>query len=131
MVRHHGTHPDPGWSDPACRRFLKRLLEDGLPLDQWAAFRFADQAGKGFGEQPFRAAHEAMLARLQALADQEPPLRVQDLALDGRELAALAGRPTGPWLGRLQLALLEEVLDDPALNSPELLKAQALEWLAG
>jgi tRNA nucleotidyltransferase (CCA-adding enzyme) len=129
LVRHHGTHPGPGWGDAACRRFLKRLLEDRLPLERWAQFRFADQAGKGFGEEPFRPAHEAMVARLEALAAQAPPLAVEALALDGRDLLALSGRPPGPWLGQLQHHLMEAVLEDPASNQPEALGLRAQDWL--
>ena len=62
-----------------------------------------------------------MVARLEALAAQRPPLAVQALALDGRALMALAGRPGGPWLGQLQHHLLEAVLEDPAPNQPEAL----------
>jgi tRNA nucleotidyltransferase (CCA-adding enzyme) len=129
LVRHHGTHPGPGWSDAACRRFLKRLLEDDLPLDQWAQFRLADQAGKGFDEEPFRIAHQAMVARLEALAAERPALTIQALALDGRALMTLAGRQGGPWLGKLQLALLEAVLDQPERNQPEPLRDLARAWL--
>jgi hypothetical protein len=130
LVRHHGTHPGTHWGDAACRRFLKMLHEDDLPLDQWAAFRFADQAGKGFGEEPVRPTHDAILARLEALAAQNPPLAVQALALDGRALMALAGRPGGRWLGLLQQALLQAVLEDPGANQPEALGALARQWLA-
>ena len=129
LVRHHGTHPGPGWGDAACRRFLRVLQEDDLPLDQWAAFRFADQTGKGFGEAHVRPAHEALLGRLEALAAQRPPLSVQALALDGRALMALAGRPGGRWLGQLQHALLQAVLDDPGQNQPEALGRLTRDWL--
>jgi tRNA nucleotidyltransferase/poly(A) polymerase len=129
LVRHHGTHPAPAWSDAACRRFLKQLLEDDLPLERWAQFRFADQAGKGFGTESFRATHEAMVARLTALSAQRPPLALQALALDGRALMALAGRQGGPWLGQLQHFLMEAVLEDPARNQPEPMAELARRWL--
>jgi tRNA nucleotidyltransferase/poly(A) polymerase len=128
LVRHHGTHPGPAWGDAACRRFLKRLAEDGLPLERWARFRLADQSGMGFGEEPFRAAHQAMVARLEELAA-AAPLTVQALALDGRALMALAGRPGGPWLGQLQQALMEAVLEEPGRNRPGSLEVLAREWL--
>jgi len=129
LVAHHGTHPGPGWGDAACRRFLKQLGDDDLPLERWASFRFADQAGKGFGEDRCRASHDALMARLRALAAQRPPLAVQALALDGRALMALAARPGGPWLGQLQQFLLEAALEDPSLNEPGPLGALAGDWL--
>lgn len=129
LVRHHGTHPGPAWGDPACRRFLKRLLEDGLPLERWAAFRLADQSGKGWGRDACLSEHEAMVERLAALARTQPPLAVKSLVLDGKALMRLAGRKGGPWLGELQAHLLEHVMDDPALNRPEALEGLAAGWL--
>ncbi|MDR3673383.1 MAG: HD domain-containing protein [Holophaga sp.] len=131
LVRHHGTHPGPEWGDAACRRFLKQLREDDLPLERWASFRIADQSGKGFGVQPYQAEHAALVARLQALAAQRPPLAIQALALDGRALMALAERKGGPWLGQLQQVLMEAVLEDPARNQPGPLRELAGGWLDG
>lgn len=129
LVRHHGTHPTPDWSDGACRRFLRRLAEDGLDLHQWAAFRLADQRAKGFDRGLREQEHSRLVDRLVALLDQHPPLAVKALALDGAALMALAGRRGGPWLGALQRALLEAVLDAPSLNTPEALAAQARKLL--
>lgn len=129
LVRHHGTHPDGAWSGAACRRFLRRLEEDGLDLERWGAFRLADQLGKGFGEEPYRRDHEAVMARLRALRDARPPLRVADLALQGRALMDLAARPGGAWLGRLQRYLLEAVIDEPQLNTKERLLEVAAKFI--
>ena len=130
LVRHHGTHPEAGWSDAACRRFLRRLAEDGLALDRWAAFRLADQRAKGFEDPDREPRHAAVVARLEALVAARPPLSVRDLALDGAALMALAGRKGGPWLGVLQTHLLEAVLEAPERNTPEGLAALAVEALA-
>lgn len=116
LVKHHGTYPGPEWGDPACRRFLRHLAEDDLSLEAWGAFRLADMLGKGFGEEPYRSDHAALMARLEALAAPSP-LSAKDLALDGRALMALAGRPGGPWLGALQKRLLEVVIEDPTKNT--------------
>lgn len=130
LVRHHGTHPGPEWSDGACRRFLRRLAEDGLDLHPWAAFRLADQRAKGLDLEDRERNHGLLVARLSDLAAQRPPLAVKALALDGAALMALAGRGGGPWLGDLQRALLEAVLEDPSLNAPEALAAEARKILA-
>jgi len=118
LVRHHGTHPTADWSDAACRRFLRRLAEDGLDLGRWAAFRLADQRAKGLEVAAREREHAVILARLESLAAAAPPLTVKALALDGAALMALAGRQGGPWLGRLQQELLEAVIEDPSLNTP-------------
>lgn len=129
LVRHHGTHPGPEWGAPACRRFLRHLQEDGLPLERWATFRLADQTGKGWEPATFLADHEALVGRLLDLARARPPLAVKALALDGKALMALANRRGGPWLGALQAHLLERVLDDPALNHPRALEDLTRSWL--
>ena len=69
------------------------------------------------------------MSRLGALAAAAPPLAVRDLALDGAALMKLAGRLGGPWLGELQRQLLEAVIDDPSLNTAEIIADLAKEWL--
>jgi tRNA nucleotidyltransferase (CCA-adding enzyme) len=129
LIRHHGVHPTEAWGDAACRRFLGRLAEDGLPLARWAAFRVADQQGKGVDQRHRLSEHQALLARLEALAAAAPPLTIRGLALDGAALMKLAGRSGGPWLGELQRQLLEAVIEDPGLNTTELLTGLTLELL--
>lgn len=131
LVRHHGTHPAGDWSDAACRRFLRRLGEDGLDLARWAAFRLADQRAKGLEVEAREWDHAAIVARLTALAAAAPPLSVRALALDGSALMGLAGRGGGPWLGDLQRDLLEAVIENPSLNTPEALAELAQQKLRG
>ncbi len=129
LVRHHGTHPTDDWSDAACRRFLRKLSEDGLPLEAWGRFRIADQLAKGFGETENLFEHQKVMERLRRLAEAQPPLSPSALALDGKALMRLAGKRGGPWVGELQKHLLEAVLDDPRLNTAEDLRKLAQEWL--
>jgi putative nucleotidyltransferase with HDIG domain len=131
LVRHHGVHLTEAWSDAACRRFLRRLAEDGLPLQRWAEFKLADQRGKGLDRAAREHEHLALVSRLEALAATKPPLAVRDLALDGAALMQLTGRPGGPWLGELQRQLLEAVLDAPALNTASALAGLVQKQLLG
>ncbi len=131
LIRHHGTHPTDEWSDAACRRFLRKLAEDALPLDRWAAFRLADQRGKGLNLETREREHAALMVRLTLMAAGAPPLSVRELALDGGALMALTGRSGGPWLGELQRHLLEAVIEEPGLNQADTLAVLALKWLAG
>lgn len=64
----------------------------------------------------WRAAHRVLL--------EHPPLDLGSLAIGGRELRLLGMTP-GPDMGRLLRALLEEVLEHPAMNDPERLRARA------
>ncbi len=129
LVRHHGTHPTDEWSDSACRRFLRKLSEDSLPLEQWGLFRMADQFAKGFGEAEKKLEHQRVMERLRRLAEAKPPLNPSALALDGRALIKLAGKHGGPWVGELQKHLLEAVIEDPDLNTVTDLQRLAQEWL--
>jgi tRNA nucleotidyltransferase (CCA-adding enzyme) len=112
----------------------QKILQAGLDVDSWCLFRRADQFGKGWGDighpdgrsgaqwaEDVRTEWEAVNQRFRDL--QCAKLTVKDLALDGHALMELAGRPPGPWLGRLQAWLLEKVLDDPDLNTPDDLRA--------
>jgi hypothetical protein len=51
-------------------------------------------------------------------------LSVRDLAVDGDTVMQAIGLPSGPEVGRVLERLLEEVLDDPALNTRERLLAR-------
>ena len=51
------------------------------------------------------------------------PLTRGDLAITGADLQTLG--ITGPRLGETLAALLEQVLDDPAINTPETLLSLA------
>ena len=130
LVRHHGTHPTPAWSDAACRRFLKKLAEDGLALALWGELGGADQQAKGIEIETRLQEHKAILARLEALAAANPALSVKALALDGRDLQRLLEHPGGPWLGALQKQLLEAVLEDPTQNTPQRLEALSRHLLS-
>ncbi len=68
------------------------------------------------------------LERREQLRERGDCLRVSQLALDGRALSTLGLR--GEAIGRAQAYLLERVLDDPALNTPDNLAACLQQALA-
>jgi tRNA nucleotidyltransferase (CCA-adding enzyme) len=72
----------------------------------------------------------ALARRLRAEVRARPPLRTEDLAVDGRDLIALGLKP-GPRFGRILDALMERVLEDPGLNRRDSLLALVEEGLAG
>jgi len=47
------------------------------------------------------------------------PLRLDDLAIDGREIMEALELSPGPEVGRILDALLERVIGDPVLNTPD------------
>jgi tRNA nucleotidyltransferase (CCA-adding enzyme) len=64
-------------------------------------------------------------SEVEAARTRGDPLSRGDLALGGRELQALG--LAGPRLGEVLGILLDRVLDDPALNTPDALRAIARE----
>jgi tRNA nucleotidyltransferase/poly(A) polymerase len=105
------------------RRLLARYGE-GLALDL-LQHKEADLLGKG-REGP-RDVHELeRLRRFREVVEQEraSPHRLADLSVDGTDLIEIGYHP-GPELGRTLEALLEAVVDDPALNRRETLLARA------
>ena len=98
-------------------------VPDGVEFRRWLA---------GFGVEALAGAVELLLAfgrvtpawatRARRRLRNPPPYRVDDLALDGRDLLALGFR--GAELGRAQRRLLDLVLEAPQRNRREfLLKA--------
>ena len=102
------------------------LFREGLPQDAsgWrhALARYgvpACEAGAAMAQVQGKKAPSEMLDQVLA---QQPCLSAKELALSGRELAAmgLAGRD----IGRVQRILFTHVLDHPEDNTPETLRQQ-------
>jgi len=134
LVKHHMYAADPVQEPRTIRRFIRRIGPD--LLERQFALRAADVVGSGL---PKRGdGNERFAERVRAIAAEEPPLTVRDLALDGSNvIAALvaAGRLApgargGPDVGVVLQALLELVTDDPALNTPEGLREAAERIIA-
>ncbi len=66
---------------------------------------------------------ESLRERAVTIAFRDP-IEIADLAVDGEDLRA-AGVPAGPQMGRMLKALLEQVIEDPALNTVAQLSALA------
>jgi hypothetical protein len=88
----------------------------------------ADLQGRQAPAEECLRAHRAILQRLRRLAETGPVLSPRALALNGKALMVILGRPAGPWVGQLQAHLLDQVLEDPASNTPETLAAFAKAW---
>ena len=118
LVAVHMDLPPPGASDAAVRRWIRRIGEENV----WDLYRLhlADWWGNRAraGEPPVPLVE--IYRRARAVLKEDAALSVEDLAVDGRDLIALGLEP-GPAFGRILEALLERVVDDPALNRRETL----------
>ncbi|MFN8629535.1 MAG: HD domain-containing protein [Chloroflexota bacterium] len=124
LVRHHMFSADPSLSDAAIRRFIKRIGAEHL--DDLFALRRADDIGSA--ADPDDAGIRAFRERVAAELHAAHPLDRTDLAIDGGDLMRELGLAQGPRLGRVIEGLLEQVINEPALNTPDslLLLAQGI-----
>jgi tRNA nucleotidyltransferase (CCA-adding enzyme) len=89
--------------------------------------RACDRIGTGRPkENPYRLRkYKAMIE--EALRD---PISVGMLKIDGKRLMEVTHETPGPKIGYTLSALLEEVLEDPKLNTPEYLEERAQELVS-
>lgn len=106
----------------AVRRLIVNVGEDHI----WdlMALRECDRIGTGRPkEAPYR------LRKFKSMIDEalHDPISVAMLALDGKELIEAIKAHPGPRIGFILHALLEEVLEDPKLNTKEYLGNRAIK----
>ncbi len=98
----------------AVRRMIVNVGKDNI----WDLMnvRICDRVGMGkTKEDPYRLRkYHAMIE--EALRD---PISVGMLKIDGKKLMEITGESAGPRIGWILNALLEEVLEDPTLNTKE------------
>jgi tRNA nucleotidyltransferase (CCA-adding enzyme) len=120
VVANHMFWYTPDWSDATVRRFVRRVGEDGI--QDLFAVRAGDVIGRGRAEDP-----EVELGELRRRVDQvlseDQALSIGDLAIKGPDVMAALGVGPGPIIGEVLRALLEMVIEDPALNEREALLA--------
>jgi putative nucleotidyltransferase with HDIG domain len=126
LVRHHMFVYDPGWTDAAVRRFIRRCgasaVEDVLDL------RAADNIGSGLPADANDL--EALRARCHAQLEARVALDLPGLAVNGSDLMQALDIAAGPAVGSLLDRLLELVMVDPMLNDRSLLLTRAREMVA-
>ncbi len=127
LVLHHMFTYSPDWSDAAVRRFVRRVGADLLP--DLFALRAADDFASGIQDPP--TGGWAELRRRSEAVIASDPLEAKHLAVTGDDLVTELGIGPGPLIGRLLAALLEEVLEDPTLNSRDRLLDLARSMASG
>lgn len=126
LVRHQRDLFPPDAPDAGVRRWLRDVGVDlvadlfRLRFALWRATAPADARPDDLLER-WHTARRVLRSR--------PALTTADLAIGGHELRRLGLQP-GPVYGEILQALVERVLDDPALNDPETLRdIVRREWL--
>jgi tRNA nucleotidyltransferase (CCA-adding enzyme) len=100
------------------RRWLHRADPDRLSsfARVWLGKARLDQYRFGIDPKPVLD----LLLRLRKEIRARPPLRLDDLEVNGRDLIA-AGLKPGPRFGEILAKLMDRVLGDPSLNHRDLL----------
>jgi len=120
LVSEHMFDYRPEWTDAAVRRFLKRVGWDHL--DDLFLLREADVRGTGRGSDTSSIVE--LKKRIEAVRASRAPLSVAELAIGGEDVMEALGVGPGPVVGQILRTLLEEVLEDPSLNTRERLLAR-------
>ena len=124
LIQHHMFDFKESWSDAAVRRFVRRVgVEQVADLFD---LRMADALGNGT-RGPDTRRLEAMAKRIERVLRDSSALSVHQLAVDGDDVMRSLGMPPGPEVGGVLQALLEQVIEQPALNT----RAALLERLDG
>jgi tRNA nucleotidyltransferase (CCA-adding enzyme) len=129
LIRHQELPLSPEPSAAELRRWLRRagpdLYRDLCALERAAIHAEHDAAEPDSRGQERLRGVDALEANARAELERKPPLSLSELAIDGQRLMTDVGFERGRIIGTTLEALLEQVLDDPALNTPEELLARA------
>lgn len=123
---------DPEPSDAGLRRWLRDLFpneyRDLCALER-ADLLAREQAPAAAAQLTRRAALERLERRAAAELERKPALTLSELALDGKSLMKELDMRPGPELGKLLAALLDQVIEQPELNTKASLLERARRWL--
>ncbi len=119
LVRYHMFHYQPENTDASIRRFMRKVGLDNL--DDILDLREGDRLGSGTRKTSWRL--EEMKQRM--IEQLHQPFAITDLAINGTDLMEQLGLKPGPQIGIILKTLFEEVLENPELNTKEILLEKA------
>ena len=116
---------DHGWTDAAVRRFVKKVSEE--LLEDLFKLRIADANANP--KSNFKTGEIDIFAnRIGEVRSKDMALKISDLQIDGEDLKEIGIMP-GPQMGLVLNKLLDLVIEDPGMNSKELLTDAAKDIL--
>lgn len=115
LIREHMFVYDPETvTDAGARRLIRRVGKENI--EGLFKLREADRIGSGVPKaQPYRLRH--LKFRIEKVSND--PISAKMLKINGEDIMRELGIQPGPKIGYLLTILLEEVLDDPAVNVKE------------
>ena len=124
LIKNHMFNYTGQWSDSAVRRFIKRVGLDSL--EDLFILRIADMNAM---EREVDAEYlKELKGRIQKVVDEENALNISDLKLSGKDIMKELKLAQGPKVGRILAFLLDNVLEDPSLNSRKNLLSLAKKY---
>jgi tRNA nucleotidyltransferase/poly(A) polymerase len=115
LVAEHNWHYKPEWNDATVRRTIARVGRDELePL--WE-LRRADLVARGRAVAEGLDNQQALEDRVASVLAEASALSVRDLAVGGQDVMQALQIAPGKLVGRILVRLLDQVLDDPKLNT--------------
>ena len=126
LVANHMFSYEPNWSPSAVRRFIAKIGPEAI--EDLFLLREADNIGSGLPADAGRLSE--LRTRVHEALREGVVLGRGDLVVDGDDLMEELGIGPGPHLGRILDALLERVVEDPALNDRPSLLMLARSMLA-
>ncbi len=114
------------WSDSAVRRFISRVGEENI--DDLFQLRIADATSNPKAAFESREI-EHLQGRISEVRQKDMALKITDLDITGEDIVNL-GIPKGPEVGKILNYLLDEVLEDPLVNTKEKLIFLTKEYVS-
>ncbi|MDY5932114.1 MAG: HD domain-containing protein [Candidatus Ornithospirochaeta sp.] len=126
LVREHMMTYTDSWTGSAVRRFIRRVGKEWIgPLLQLMACDALATTGK----EPDMSGILKLWERTREEMEKDLALSVKDLRIDGKRLIELGFRP-GPEIGKALNEMLDQVIENPALNESGTLERIATGLLA-
>ena len=123
---------DFGLDGTVTKKKLRRALNQMGPdlFDDYAKLRRADMLGQSdYMQEKKQQDYRHLLEMYREIREAQECLLIRDLKLDGKDLIVMGVQP-GPDMGKILNDLLQQVLEEPQLNTKEKLKELVqIKWL--
>lgn len=128
LVKLHMFYYTEEWSDGAVRRFLKKLRDDSIELEELFELRKADRIGSGMRTGDAEII-EKFKARIRNIINEDNALKVTDLDINGNEIMKKFNIGPSKVIGEILEYMLQKVLDNPEFNKKDKLYEIGGEFL--
>jgi tRNA nucleotidyltransferase (CCA-adding enzyme) len=124
LVRNHMFYYTEEWTDSAVRRFI---VKTETVMDELFVLREADRIGSGKKTGNSRIIRQ-LKEKIERIRSEDSAFKLKDLAVSGHDVMKIRGITPSREVGLVLNALLQKVLEDPSLNTPEQLEAMVRDF---